>query len=193
MTIESLIEGNTKALEANTAAVLENTAKVEILIAGREEALAKLTEAGSSATGTKPARKTAAQKKKEEEAAAAVEAETEKPKATDKPKAWEPDITDDGIKAIVGAHSKTLTDDDARGVFVGQMKEIAEYFSKDKFLDIKTAEERTQAVFYMIRFINGLTVDFKADYDYDQDPLTQGDLEPAADEADGADPMDMLG
>ena len=173
MSIEALLAENTAALNANTE-------QLKLMNAGREEAISALTS--QAAAGAAP--KTTRAKKGETATAPAAEVKT--PAG--------PDVSDDAMRGFVGGWLKSTEDKDEQAARGLQLKSVLEHFSASALAGdngIKSEDERRQALFFITRFKEGLTVDFGADYDFDADPLTQGDLEPAAD--DTADDDDLLG
>lgn len=156
MSLEALLAENTAALNANTE-------QVKLMNAGRAEAISALTSQPATAPKATRARKTA-------ETPAEV-----KPAG---PATSGPNISDDAMRAFVGGWLKSTEDKDeqaARGV---QLKSVLEHFSASALVGdsgIQGEDERRQALFFITRFKEGLKVDFAADYDFDADPLAQGD------------------
>ena len=192
MSIEAKIEALTAATEKNTAqmgeliAVLgKNTDTMGVMIDGRQEALEALTS--KDAEPKKPAKKAAAKKPKEEPAAEEAKEEA-KPKAEEKPAAWNPDISADGIRQHFVPYL-TGADGEEKQKRVEHLSAILKELGAESInpaagkTHLESDDDRRKAVFYITRYANGLPVDFKADYDFDADPLTQA-TEPAASDDD---------
>lgn len=172
-----------------TAAVKELTEVTKVMNAGREEALKALQEQAKNEGAPAASRRSRASKKDEAQADTAPAAETAAP-ASDAP-SWNPDLSKDGTRKLVGDYLN-VEDAEAKKARTANVKAVLAHFGADAMNpiadrpEIKSVEgddERRQAVFYITRFANGLTVDFSADYDFNSDPLTQGDMEPAAEPA----------
>lgn len=171
MSIEAL-------LAEHTAALIANTEQLKLMNAGREEAIAALS------SNPAPASKTTRAKKGE--TASATPAAAAAPEKTKRP-----DVSDDEMRAFVGSWLKSTADKDEQAARGAQLKSVLEHFGVSALVGdagIKGEDERRQALFFITRFKEGLKVDFSADYDFDADPLTQGDVEP-----DAADEDDLLG
>ena len=175
-------------LKELTAAVKESIEVMREMNAGRESALAAIRE--DAKTGAKPAATRSARAKKDETAAAA---------ASDAAVSWNPDLSANGTRTLVGDYL-AIEDAAAKEARKADVKAVLAHFGADAFNPIEAKpdakpiegdDNRRQAVFFITRFANGLTVDFKADYDFDADPLAQGELEPAAAE-EAADEDDIL-
>ena len=173
-----------------TAAVQENTEQLKQMNAGREESLKALLE--SAKDDGKPARTTRA--KKTETAAAEPAASTASAPS------WNPDLSVNATRSLVGDYLAQDDNPEAKKARTDSVKAVFAHFGADVFNPIESRpdakaiegdDNRRQAVFFITRFANGLTVDFKADYDFNADPLTQGELEPAAAE-EAADEDDIL-
>lgn len=148
------------------------------LIDGRTEALASLRGADA---GDKPARRTRAPKA---DATPAAEPEAAPAPAAPKAKKFNPKIDDENVRTYLGDWMGSTDDKEERtkrGTFV---KSVMDHFGSSTFVGETgiPAENRKEALFYIERFRNGLTADFSADYDFDVDPLSQGDLEPVPEE-----------
>lgn len=195
MSIEAKIEALTAAIEKNTAqqgeliAVLtKNTDTMGVMIDGRQEALEALTS--KDAEPKKPAKKAAAKKAKEEPAAEepAAEEPKEEPKTKAKADAWDPDLSAEGIRNHFVPYISGATGDEKQKR-VDQLAGILAELGADTInptegkTHLESDDDRRKAVFYITRYANGLPVDFKADYDFNADPLTQA-TEPAASDDD---------
>lgn len=162
MSIEALLAEHTAALNANTE-------QLKLMNAGRQEAISALTTSAGAAAPKARAKKG--------ETAAPAPAEV-KPAG--------PDVSDDAMRAFVGGWLKSSDDKDEQAARGAQLKSVLEHFSASALVGdngIKSEDERRQALFFITRFKEGLKVDFSADYDFDADPLSQGDVEPAGDAA----------
>lgn len=168
MSIEALLAENTAALNANTE-------QLKLLNAGREDALAALTAKSDAPKATGRGRKAATPEPVD------TPAETKKPTV---------DVSDDAMRAFVSGWLKSTEDAGEIAARGEQLKSILAHFGVTALVGdkgITGEDERRQALFFVTRFKEGLTVDFKADYDFDADPLSQGDVEPAAAEAEEED------
>ena len=193
MTLEELVNANTTAVEKNTgmltevlAALGSNTELLKAVQEGRAEAIAKLTEKPAPATRSRT------KKKDEEPEKDEAKEETAEPKK-EETASWEPDLSPEGMRAAFGAllvpDGKQLDDETKK-------KEIAKVHSILAELGVESVnpaegkshiesdDDKRKAVFYVSRFAAGLPVDFKADYDFNEDPLTQAvpDKEEPADD-----------
>ena len=183
MSIETLIEGHTAALNRNSDLL-------ERVIAGQQAALDKIE-------GPKTTR--APKKTAESEGAAVTQAETPPPAAVveEKPAAVAPvvetppaaaaaaapEVTDADIRAAATAWMDG-TSVEERTAAAAKMSTILAQFGVGGKLtgpeSVLDADQRKQARFYIQRWAAGLTVDFGADYDFDGEP-TQGAAAPAED------------
>lgn len=183
-------------LKENTAALRENTEALKQMNAGRDEALKALQEQAKGEGSS--ARKPRAAAKKEEPAAEPAEIAAG---AAGEPSWWNPDISVVGMRGLVGDYIGQDADADAKTARTANVKAVLAHFGVDAVnpLDnkptakaIKGDDNRRQAAFFITRFANGVPVDFSADYDFNADPLAQGDLEPVAEQA-AAEEEDFLG
>lgn len=169
MSIEAILEKNTAQLGEVLAALQANTAMLEKLHEGREAALEQLT--AKDAEPAKPAKRKPAAKKEEEKKKEEPEADT----------GWNPDLSPDGLRA---AFVPYLTGPEAKDAAVKaeRVGNVGAILAELGVQSINPAEGKThleeeidkrKAVFFVTRFNAGLPVDFKADYDFDADPLTQ--------------------
>lgn len=181
MSIEALIKGLTEAL-------VENTEQLKMVNAGREAAIEKLT---TNDAGGAPARKPRASAKKDEAPAAAEPAAAEpaaEPAADAGPKYnWNPDLSDDGLRALAQKLvAKSASEKDREAEILGSFKSVLQELGTPKFVGAdSTLDEdgKRKGAFYITRFINDMPVDFNADYNFGEDPLTQA-VEPEAAAAD---------
>lgn len=179
MSIEAL-------LAENTAALIANTEQLKLLNAGREDALAALTAKTDAPKGTGRGRKAAEPAATEQVAtatASASTAETQSTMASTTTLAKSTvDVSDDAMRAFVSGWLKSTEDASEVAARGDQLKSILAHFGVSALVGekgITGEDERRQALFFVTRFKEGLTVDFSADYDFDADPLTQGNTEPA--------------
>jgi len=176
------------AIEALTAAVQENTAEMKVMNAGREAALAQLTDAAASGT-PKPASRS--RKKAEAEAPAATDAgngasapstAAASDAAAPSPTATTPEVTEDDLRNAAQTYIAGAGQDAAaRAERGGQIKAITTHFGTATLVGetgINGADERKQALFFLRRLNEGLPVNFSHDYDFDGD-VTQDDGAPA--------------
>ncbi|PAL23594.1 hypothetical protein [Sphingopyxis sp. GW247-27LB] len=187
MSIEALLKAHTEALEANTE-------QLKILNAGRAEAIEKLTANDAGATAT---RKPRASKKAEEATAAAEPASAPKDDtapASSKTGKWNPDISDDGLRALAGKLvAKVAPDQSNKAEIAGALTSINQELGTPKLVGADSTlddDGKRKAAFFLTRFVNDMSVDFNADYDFGEDPLRQA-VEPAAEEAAGDDGFDI--
>ena len=173
MSIEAVLEKNTAQLGEVLAALQANTAMLATLNEGRAVALEQLT--AKDAEPAKPAKRKAAPKKEEP----APEA------------GWNPDLSPDGLRAAFVPYLTGPETKDA-DVKAERVSNVGAILSELGVQSINPADGKThleedidkrKAVFFVARFNAGLPVDFKADYDFDADPLTQA-TEPAASDDD---------
>lgn len=178
MALEELIAAQTAAVEKNTAqmgevlaALATNTATLEAMNEGRNAAIEQLT--AKDAEPKKPAKRTPKKKKD-------AEPETKKEeKADPEPEGWDPDITADGLRGAFTPYLTGTDDDDEKKKRIENVNAILAEIGAEclnpiagkKHID--NDDDRRRAVFYVGRFAAGLPVDFKADYDFNADPLTQ--------------------
>lgn len=192
-----MLEAEIKEL---TAAVKENTELLRQMNAGREEALKALTEGGAATTTAPTRRRSAAAKAAEAAADPAVSAaDAKKDDAAAAAASWNPDISVDGMRTLMQDYL-SIDDADAKTARTAQLRSVLDHFGVDAVNPIPSKPDkkslegddvRRQAAFFLTRIVNGLPVDFKADWNFDSDPLAQGDLEPAAEPA--AAEEDLLG
>ena len=188
-----IIEATLAALQANTAATEKNNELLERVIAGQTAAIDKI-EAPK-----------AARAKKETAPEAPATTPTETPVADPAPatETVKPavEVTDDELK---NAALNWMADVDPAGAADPAKKDLAKRTACADFFKAivanfglggtltgpkseLSAEQRAQALFYIKRKAEGLTVDFNADYDFSGDP-TQGGVgneEPAVGDDDG--------
>lgn len=183
-------------IEELTAALAANSALLERVVAGQQEALAKV-EAGSAGTGgTRTRRKPAS----EETPPVAAEEPASKPAAPAAPAVHpllatpngEVKKSDKGDVPTANYRAGTFGLQDVKNEFIGWMAEAAKpedltdrrdfvvalgnhFGVPNKLLHptdgLKDEEQIKQALFYLRRKREGLKVDLGADYDFDGDPL----------------------
>lgn len=180
MSIEALIKGLTEA-------VAENTEQLKMVNAGREAAIEKLT---ANDAGGAPARKTRAKK---DDAAAEPAASTTaaEPAADAAPKCnWNPDTSDDGLRSLAQALvGKVAADGSNKAEISGQLSSVLQELGTPKICGPDSTlddDGKRKAAFFLTRFANDMPVDFNADYNFGEDPLTQA-VEPEAAADDGFD------
>jgi hypothetical protein len=163
-----------QALADNTAALNANTEVMKQLLAGREEALEKLTAAADKPASTRKPRAPKAD-------AAAAPATATAPETTAKP-----EISDDDLRAAASAYVAAAGEDKAaRQARGANLAAITQHFGTKTLVGpegIQEQSDKAQTLFYIKRFTEGLPVDFSAEYDFDGDPCQGGD--PVAETAD---------
>lgn len=187
MALEQLLVDLTAALTANTEVLGK-------ILAGRDEALAKL-EAGAAAAEGGPKTTRTRRTTKADEAPAAVPADTGNvdgaPAVTESPEAGAaaasepaptpvvqeaPAISDDMIRSEATAYvagGGTQEESQKRGAFIAS---LLQHFGTKSLVGetgITDPADRKQCLFFVRRKVAGLDVDFAADYDFDGDPAQE--------------------
>lgn len=184
MSLEAEIAELRGTITALTEVLKQQIAVTERVVAGQAAAIEKLEAAKPSSAGTRT------RKQKEEPAAAADEGKSndapadtasgaaDASSASEEKKPAHPTGAD--LEAHIKAWTGSTDDADERAKRVAVLRDIATHFGGKGFAPL--IENPREAYFYVERAKAGLTIDFKADYDFDGDPAQGGSAAATEDE-----------
>lgn len=179
-----------------TAAVQQNTAILERVIGNQNAAIATMEADKKPATPRKKAADKAQEAAAEGNATNAATAQTQAgstetpnsaPAAANEPAKQVWSILPSYDQKTVGEWANPwiveATDPEVRKERGQFLLETLQHLGAGKLSEIADDETRKQFVFFIHMKREGLTVNFNADYDFDVDPLTQGEPQAAEPEA----------